>query len=110
MFTHQAHCLTTVCILKRPLMQSSAPHTSPGNRIQMQSTVWGSWAGAGMGALRTCIISFFSLFFNVFLFLVVLGLCCCPRAFSSCSEQGLLFILVDELPIAEASLLVEHRL
>ena len=49
-------------------------------------------------------------FFNVFLFLVALGLCCCPRAFSSCREQGLLFISVDELLIAVASRLVEHGL
>ena len=27
---------------------------------------------------------------NYFLFLAALGLCCCPPAFSSCREQGLL--------------------
>ena len=31
------------------------------------------------------------------LFLAALGLCCCPRAFSSCSEQGLLFVVVHRL-------------
>ena len=50
--------------------------------------------------------SFF--FFN--LFLAVLGLCCCSRAFSSCSEQGLLFVAVRGLLIAVASLVAEHRL
>ena len=35
---------------------------------------------------------------------------CCAWAFSSCSEQGLLFIAVRELLIAVASLVAEHRL
>ena len=45
-----------------------------------------------------------------FLFLAVLGLCCCVWAFSSCSEQGLLFVVVRGLLIAVASLVVEHEL
>ena len=40
----------------------------------------------------------------------VLGLCCCARAFSSCSEWGLLFVAVRALLIAVASLVAEHRL
>ena len=32
--------------------------------------------------------------FLIYLFLAALGLCSCMRAFSSCSEQGLLFIVV----------------
>ena len=39
----------------------------------------------------------------------MLGLCCCTQAFSSCGEQGLLFIAVHGLFIAVASL-VEHSL
>ena len=39
----------------------------------------------------------------------VLGLCCCARAFSSCGEQGLLFV-VRGLLIAVASLVVDHGL
>ena len=39
-------------------------------------------------------------------FFVALGLRCCARAFSSCSEQGLLFVAVRGLLIAVASLLV----
>ena len=31
---------------------------------------------------------------NLVLFLAVLGFCCCVWAFSSCSEQGLLFLVV----------------
>ena len=44
------------------------------------------------------------------LFLSALGLCCCARAFSSCSERGLLFVAVHGLLIAVASLVVEHGL
>ena len=48
---------------------------------------------------------------NLFqLFLPVLGLCCCVRAFSSCVKQGLLFVAVHALLIAVASLVVEHGL
>ena len=44
-----------------------------------------------------------------YLFLAVLGLRCCAQAFSSCSEQGLLFVVVRGLLTAVASL-VEHEL
>ena len=44
------------------------------------------------------------------LFLAVLGLRCCVRAFSSCGERGLLFAAVHWLLIAVASLVVEHGL
>ena len=43
------------------------------------------------------------------LVLVVLGFHWCVQAFSSCSEQGLLFIAVLGLLIAVASLVAEHR-
>ena len=46
----------------------------------------------------------------IYLFLAVLCLCCCAQAFSSCGEQGLLFIVVCGLLIAVASLVVEHGL
>ena len=42
--------------------------------------------------------------------MAALGLRCCARAFSSCSEQGLLFIVVRGLLIAVASLVAEHGL
>ena len=41
---------------------------------------------------------------------VALVLLCCEQAFSSCCEQGLLFIAVLGLLIAVASLVAEHRL
>ena len=46
----------------------------------------------------------------IYLFLAALGLCCCARAFSSCGEWGLLFIVVRGLLTAVASLVAEHRL
>ena len=46
----------------------------------------------------------------IYLFLAALGLCCCARAFSSCVEQGLLFIVVRGLLIAVASFAAEHEL
>ena len=56
-----------------------------------------------------CIEAFFKK--NLFiLFLAVLGLHCCARAFSSCSEWGLLFVAVRRLLIAVASLVAEHGL
>ena len=42
--------------------------------------------------------------------MAALGLHCCARAFSSCGEQGLLFVAVRGLLIAVASLVAEHRL
>ena len=44
----------------------------------------------------------------LFIYLAALGLCCCAWAFSSCGEQGLLFIAVRGLLIAVASLVAEH--
>ena len=50
-------------------------------------------------------------FFNlIYLFLAVLGLCCCARVLSSYGEQGLLFVVVRGLLIAVASLVAEHGL
>ena len=57
------------------------------------------------------IFKFFkNLFIFIYLFLAVLGLCCCAWAFSSCSEQGLLFLGVCGPLLAVASLVAEHRL
>ena len=48
-------------------------------------------------------------FLKIYLFFAALGLCCCT-AFSSCREQGLLFVAVCRLLLALASLVPEHRL
>ena len=60
------------------------------------------------GDLNTVFWRFFLLLFN--LFLAALGLHCCVQAFSSCGEQGLLFIAMCRLLIVVASLVTEHRL
>ena len=52
----------------------------------------------------------FIIFFLVIYLLAVLGLCCCVRAFSSCGERGLLFIVVRGLLVAVAALVAEHGL
>ena len=48
--------------------------------------------------------------YSFILFLAALSLHCRARAFSSCGEWGLLFIVVRGLLIAVASLVVEHGL
>ena len=42
--------------------------------------------------------------------MAALGFHCCTRAFSSCGERGLLFVVVRGLLSAVASLVVEHGL
>ena len=53
---------------------------------------------------------FLKFIYLIYLFLAVLGLRCWARAFSSCGEQGLLFVAVRGLLIVVASLVAEHRL
>ena len=57
--------------------------------------------------------TFYYLFIKIYfiyLFLAALGLRCCMRAFSSCCEQGLFFVVVRGLLIEVASLVAEHGL
>ena len=49
-------------------------------------------------------------FFLIYLFMVVLGLRFCARAFSSCGNWGPLFIAVRGPLTIAASLVEEHRL
>ena len=46
----------------------------------------------------------------IYIFLAVLGLRCCARAFSSCRERELLFVAVRGLLILAACLFTEHGL
>ena len=55
-----------------------------------------------------CLFVFFNLF--IYLFLAMLGLHFCARAFSSCGERGPLFIAVRGPLTIAASLVAEHRL
>ena len=59
--------------------------------------------------IKLYIVQFAPVLF-IFYFLAVLGLRCCTRAFSSCGERGLLFVVVRGLLIAVASPVAEHRL
>ena len=52
----------------------------------------------------------FTLYLFIYLFLAVLGLRFCAWAFSSCGEQGPLFITVCGPLTVAASLVAEHRL
>ena len=56
------------------------------------------------------IIFFSFIYLFIYLFMAALGLRCCARAFSSCSERGLLFVAVLRLLIEVASLVTEHGL
>ena len=62
--------------------------------------------------MRTIFSSFFFwvLYLFIYLFMAVLGLRFCARAFSSCGEQGPLLIAVRGPPTVAASLVAEHRL
>ena len=53
---------------------------------------------------------FFKFIYFIYLFLAALGLRCCAWAFSSCGEQGLLFVAVRGLLIAVATLAAEKGL
>ena len=61
-------------------------------------------------AIMICHNFLFLINLFIYLFLAALGLRCCVRAFSSCSECGLLFVAVSGILIAVASLVAEHRL
>ena len=58
--------------------------------------------------LKNLLYSFF--FFNIYLFMAVLGLHFCARAFSSCGKRGPLFIAVRRPLTIAASPVAEHRL
>ena len=91
---------------RRPAEASLVKYVSEAVRAQDNRECWD--CGELECGLRTdgCFDSFF---FLINLFLAALGLCCCTRAFSGCSECGLLFA-VRGLLIVVASLVVEHRL
>ena len=60
--------------------------------------------------ISTYFFFFINLFILLFLFLAVLGLRFCARAFSSCGERGPLFIAVHGPLTVVASLVAGHRL
>ena len=58
--------------------------------------------------LCLCTLFLYTFIYLYFSFLAALGLCCCVQAFSSCGEQGPLFVAVRRLLTAVASLVEEH--
>ena len=76
------------------------PHCGCGYK-KMLRALGGLWA----------FFSFFLFFFiNLFIYFRVRWVFVAARAFSSCRERGLLFVVVRGLLIAVASLVVEHGL
>ena len=56
------------------------------------------------------LLFFLNFYLFIYLFMAVLGLRFCARAFSSCGKRGPLFIAVRGPLTVAASLLAEHRL
>ena len=74
--------------------------------LYFPSVVYGEWPCS----IRVWSFFFFFLIYLFNLFLAVLGLRFCARAFSSCGKWGPLFIAVRGPLTIAASLVVEHRL
>ena len=66
--------------------------------------------GGAWGWMSAQSFFFLILFIYLFIYLAVLGLRFCARAFSSCSERGPLFMAVRGPLTIVASLVAEHRL
>ena len=78
------------------------PNALDSSFIYLSQQVFVTWLLCGWSSL------FFFLIY--YLFLAVLCLCFCARAFSSCSKRGPLFIAVRGPLTMAASLVAEHRL
>ena len=61
-------------------------------------------------AINMSLLLTYFIYLFIYLFLAVLGLCFCARAFSSCGKRGPLFIAVRGPLTIAASLVAEHRL
>ena len=84
-------------------------HTSDGqSRTGEKENVFGPLERAQPGRCVFFCLFFFNKF--IYLFLAALGLRCCTRAFSSCGERGLPFVVVRGLLTVVASLVAEHGL
>ena len=79
--------------------------------MKQNRTLWGSCSQKPF-----CVPHFFLFFFFflkllfIYVFMAVLGLRFCARAFSSCGKRGPLFIAARGLLTIAASLFAEHRL
>ena len=73
---------------------------SPSSAYSVHDALWSGW---------DCSLLFLILIF-LSLFLVALGLHCWAQAFSSCTEQGPLSVVVHSVLTVVASLVAEHKL
>ena len=87
-----------VFVMDKLMIQKGKAHTNEYFNLCLEFRNY-----ASSGSLKT-----FFFFFN--LFLAVLGLRFCARAFSSCGKRGPLFIAVRGPVTIAASLVAEHRL
>ena len=87
-------------------------HSSLSCPMRTKSQLWRKWPWPWKSTRVTTLPkphrSIFYLF--IYLFLAVLGLRFCARAFSSCGKRGPLFIAVHGPLTIAASLVAEHRL
>ena len=67
-------------------------------------------AAEAVAKVHSHFVLFFNFYLFIYLFLAVLGLRFCARAFSSCGKWGPLFIAARGPLIIAASLVAEHRL
>ena len=83
-----------------------------GTRARTHVPCIGRWILNHCATWDVPTVRFLFFFINlfIFLFLAVLGLRFCVRAFSSCSKRGPLLIAVCGPPTILASLVAEHRL
>ena len=91
-------CLLHLLVTERAVFSATIVDLSISMSIQYDS------------GLVSFSVQFLKTYLFTYLFLAVLGLRCCVRAFSSCGERGLLFIVVRRLLNAVASLVAEHGL
>ena len=92
-----------------------ATKAAPGNLLEMAILGTPSRPAesqiVGVGSSNLCFVFLlFFVFFNFYLFMAVLGLRFCARAFSSCGKRGPLLIAVRGPLTVAASLLAELRL
>ena len=111
MISSVGHLLLSLCCVVAGTFRTSSPCLK---KLGTQGSQLGTIAGRDLFFVF-CFFKFYYLFIYlkilfIYLFLAALGPPCCARAFSSCSEWGLLFVAVRRLLIVVASLVVEHRL
>ena len=105
-YSHEVYSLVEVTDIKQPAVGTVSTYGE--SVIKEKDTHWRSliqfcsWSGRASFLLK--------IYLFIYLFLDVLGLRCCRRAFSSCGESELLIVAVCGLLIAVAPLVAAHGL